>query len=302
MEQVRNLKSIQVFHAVSEHLNVTRAALALNTSQSAVSYHIKKLETEIGAPLFRRTPRGLEATEVGQELAAEVARGLSTIRAGMERAAGAAATLRVAMLPMFASRWLSSRLGAFWEAHPGSQLSIQNHNNTYARMENPKAFADLGIHWGQGAWPDFEATRLWPERLAVVCSPDYLAAKPIRRPSDLRGCMLLHVDDVRMWDEWHRLNGLVLRPDQPQMMLEDRHFQLSSTINGLGVSLFAEWLVLDELREGRLVNPFGHAYDTAFAYYLIQPKGAALTRPAQEFRDWLLEACADHEEETRRRG
>lgn len=280
---------------VCETLNVTRAAQILNTSQSSVSYHIKKLETELGTPLFRRTATGLHLTEAGDTLARHVARGLGAIGSGLEQVANRAGTVRVALLPMFASRWLSSRLGLLLENCPEMQLAIQNHNNSYAHMASPEAFADLGVQWGRGNWPDFEVTRLWPEKLVVVCSPDYLATHPIQTPADLAHCVLLHVDDTRMWEEWFGANGLHLPASQSQMMLEDRHFQLSSTINGLGVSLFASWLVQGELSRGDLVDPFGQVFDTGFAYHLIVPRETELSPAARQFHDWMTRVSGNQQ-------
>ncbi|MBY8977947.1 LysR family transcriptional regulator [Rhodobacteraceae bacterium NNCM2] len=291
--QIRNIKSIQVFHAVSEIGNVTRAANILNISQSSVSYHIKKLETDIGVALFRRTASGLELTDEGSLLYKHVERGLGAIQTGLAQVANRAGSIRVALLPMFASRWLSPRLGSLLETHTDLQLSIHNHNNKYAYMPNPEGFADLGIQWGRGNWESFDVSRLWSEKLVVVCSPGYLEAHPIRRPEDLDACTLLHVDDTRMWEEWFAANRLQLSGSQPQMMLEDRHFQLSSTINGLGVSLFASWLVTSELANGDLVNPFGRAFETSFAYHLIVPKLDETPQPVRQFRDWFLDICAD---------
>jgi len=289
MDPIRNLKSIQVFQLVHAHRNVSRAARALNASQSAVSYHIKKLEDDLGVALFRRTASGLEPTVDGATLAADVEQGLGAIRAGLARIGACGGSLRVAMLPMFGSRWLSPRLGAFWERRPGLRLAIQNHNNGYVRMDRAADFADLGIQWGRGPWPRFDCTPLWSERLVVVCSPDFRAAMAIETPADLRRCTLLHVDDAGMWEEWFTTNDLALSPHQPQMMLEDRHFQLSATINGLGVSLFAAWLVDDEVRDGKLVDPFGATWPTAFAYNLVEPAGLRLSPAAADFKAWLLE-------------
>jgi LysR family glycine cleavage system transcriptional activator len=287
--EIKNIKSIQVFNTVAEVQNVTRAAQLLNTSQSAVSYHIKKLEAELDAALFRRSAAGLELTESGVILAAHVARGLEAIRTGIEQSASRAGTIELALLPMFASRWLSSRLGALLEANPGLQLSIKNHNNNYAHIAKPERFADLGIQWGRGNWSKFKVTKLWPERLVVVCSPAYLAAHPIREPSDLTRCTLLHVDDTRMWEEWFVDNDVPNPVVPSRMMLEDRHFQLSSTINGLGVSLFASWAVRAELESGVLVNPFGTTFSTSFAYHLIVPLSAEMSPSVRKFHDWLLE-------------
>ncbi|WP_220798465.1 LysR substrate-binding domain-containing protein [Roseobacter sp. OBYS 0001] len=296
--KIRNITSIQVFNVASQTGNVTRAAQLLNISQSSVSYHIKKLETDLGCSLFRRTKKGLELTEEGTSLAIHVEKGLSMIQTGLERVANLAGSVKVALLPMFSSRWLSSRLGSLMELHPDLQLSMHNHNNSFARMQNPSSFADLGIQWGKGNWSGFDVHRLWPEKLAVVCSPAYLAAHPISQPMDLYKCNLLHVDDSRMWDEWLALNALTTNAGQAQMMLEDRHFQLSSTINGLGVSLFASWLVEEELRSGVLVNPFGRNFETSFAYHLIVPKGEKPSKPVEQFCDWLLQMRGSQAEGT----
>jgi LysR family glycine cleavage system transcriptional activator len=83
-------------------------------------------------------------------------------------------------------------------------------------------------------------------------------------------------------------NDQELAPKHSRMMLDDRHFQLSATINGLGVSLFVDWLVHDELRDGHLVQLFGRSFKTSFAYHVISPKDIALQPRAVEIRDWLL--------------
>ena len=286
---IRNMNSIQVFSVTSGVGNVTRAAQLLRISQSSVSYHIKKLETDLGYSLFRRTKQGLELTEEGAVLASHIEAGLNMIQTGLERVANQAGSVKVALLPMFSSRWLSSRLGGLMELHPDLQLSMHNHNNSFARMHNPANFADLGIQWGKGNWTGFDVHRLWPEKLAVVCSQTYLDGHPIRCPEDLHHCNLLHVDDNRMWEEWLLMNDVKTNATQAQMMLEDRHFQLSSTINGLGVSLFASWLVEDELKSGVLVNPFGKSYETSFAYHLIVPNGETPSKPVEQFCNWLLQ-------------
>ena len=296
MQQIRNIKSIQVFEAVARVKNVTNVARLLNTSQSSVSYHIKKLEADLRVALFKRTPTGLELTEDGAVLARHVERGLATIQTGLEKVVRKTDSVKVALLSMFATRWLSSRLGDLRDTHPGLQLTVQNHNNTYAKLDQPESFADLGIQWGRGDWKNFDVRRLWSEKLVVVCSPQFRVEHPIATPSDLENCTLLHVDDERMWAEWFSNNGLALSSSQPQMMLEDRHFQLSSTMNGLGVSLFTSWLVESELQSGTLINPFARHFDTSFAYHLMVPKDSQLSQAAIDFKGWLLGCCDQHED------
>lgn len=291
MQQVKNIKSLQVFSAVARCLNLTHAAREMNVSQSSVSYHIKKIEDEIGAPLFDRHAEGVRLTERGAVLAAHVERGLSAFRIGLEEVGSGGRLVRLAVLPMFASRWLSARLGSFWEEHPGLELTFQNHNNNYVSMKSPGDFADLGVQWGCGGWLGFQALPLWTEKIVVVCSPKLLPRRSLRKHTDIHNLPLLHVDDNSMWGEWFANAGLDMRLNKRQTTLDDRHFQLASTINGLGVSLFAESMIAPELRSGILINPFGHSFPTRFTYHLVVPESAQLSSSAWAFRAWLLGEC-----------
>jgi DNA-binding transcriptional LysR family regulator len=57
------------FAAVAEHLNISRAAVALHLSQPAVSGQLRVLQDEFGEPLYQRDGRGIRLTPVGEQLA-----------------------------------------------------------------------------------------------------------------------------------------------------------------------------------------------------------------------------------------
>lgn len=58
---------LRCFIAMAEELNFTRTAKKLYISQTAVSYHIRALEKELGVDLFARTTRKVALTEVGKQ-------------------------------------------------------------------------------------------------------------------------------------------------------------------------------------------------------------------------------------------
>lgn len=62
------MRQIECFLACREHRSFTAAARSLNLVQSAVSTSVAKLELELGARLFDRTPRALELTEAGRAM------------------------------------------------------------------------------------------------------------------------------------------------------------------------------------------------------------------------------------------
>lgn len=73
------LYHLKTFITVAEEGHLTRAAQRLNTSQPAVSAHIKNLEEELGIILFTRTPKGMRLTEEGAVLKTQAAAALSMI-------------------------------------------------------------------------------------------------------------------------------------------------------------------------------------------------------------------------------
>ncbi|MEU6479926.1 LysR family transcriptional regulator [Streptomyces sp. NPDC047017] len=62
------LRQLRYFAAVAEAGTVTEAARRLRIAQPSLSQQVKLLERRVGAPLFRRLPRGMELTEAGRLL------------------------------------------------------------------------------------------------------------------------------------------------------------------------------------------------------------------------------------------
>ena len=63
-----NLNLYKTFYEVAKHGSISLAAKKTFMSQPAISKSIKKLEEELGTPLFYRTLNGSELTEKGQAL------------------------------------------------------------------------------------------------------------------------------------------------------------------------------------------------------------------------------------------
>ena len=76
-----SLHLIRGFWVAARHLSFTRAAAELCLTQSAVSREIKKLEEQLGQPLFHRVNRTLQLTQAGAELYRTVDEALALIDA-----------------------------------------------------------------------------------------------------------------------------------------------------------------------------------------------------------------------------
>jgi DNA-binding transcriptional LysR family regulator len=85
-----SLAQIEYFVAVAEEGHVGRAARKLHVAQPAVSRQIRKLEDELRAPLFVRTPRGMRLSDSGSVFlwhAREILGGIEAARGAVQRAA-----------------------------------------------------------------------------------------------------------------------------------------------------------------------------------------------------------------------
>jgi DNA-binding transcriptional LysR family regulator len=79
-----SLAQIQYFMTVAEEGHVGRAARALRIAQPAVSRQIRRLEDELGASLFVRTPRGMTLSEPGHIFLGHARAILERVRAAEE--------------------------------------------------------------------------------------------------------------------------------------------------------------------------------------------------------------------------
>ncbi len=119
---------LRYFIALAEHLNFTRAARTLGIAQPPLSQQIRRLEEELGGPLFHRTSRQVRLTELGEALLprarlildqAQEARREIRARLGLERG-----LLRVGASGALARHLLPDLLDRYQRAYPGIELRI----------------------------------------------------------------------------------------------------------------------------------------------------------------------------------
>lgn len=117
-----DIAHLETFLAVVRHCSFTRAAEALDITQSGATRQVQRLEEEIGVPLLRRGRGDVQPTEDGQRFAVyaqSVVDGYRTFRRTPEAAqAGTAGDLRIAASTTPGEFLVPGLLSCFLERHP----------------------------------------------------------------------------------------------------------------------------------------------------------------------------------------
>lgn len=296
MSLVPPFTSLRMFEAVVRLGGFRLAAEDLGVTQSAVSQHVRRLEEWIGRTLLIRGARRSTPTADGHLLADAIASGFATITDACEtlRQKGRKddRPLMISTPPGFALKWLFPRLIRFDQEHPDIPVSISTDRIPIDFTNDQET---LAIRYGLGRYPGLHVEKLFGETLFPVCAPSLLDHDPpLKKASDLAHHTLL-VDEIVMirgegpsWQSWFSEAGLPNDIGARTRRFGQANMVVQAAIEGLGVALGREPLVIDELMAGRLVRPFDIVAQSVFSYYLVCPKDRLDDRKVRAFREWLL--------------
>ncbi len=167
-----DLKQLEYFVRVAEMGSFTRAAIALNVAQPALSRQVRLLEVELRQNLLKRNGRGASPTEAGQ-LLLEHGRGiLYQVERAREELARARSGLtgRVALgLPPSVARVLTVPLTrAFREKMPDAHLSISEGLSAAMQESLLTGRLDIALLYNAQATSGLELSPLLKEELWLV--------------------------------------------------------------------------------------------------------------------------------------
>ncbi|WP_294643203.1 LysR family transcriptional regulator [uncultured Aureimonas sp.] len=185
-----DLNTLAVFAVIAEETSLRAAADRLGVTRSAISQSLRRLETELGVSLVRRTTRSMSLTEEGERLREEIAPAIADMRAALDgvRAHGAEVRgqLRLAVSSIAESVLSGSLLAGFSAAHPRIQLDVLVTDEEFDIVA--EGF-DAGVRLGEVIEADMIAVPVsGDQRQVAVATPGYVArAGAPAHPGELVG-------------------------------------------------------------------------------------------------------------------
>lgn len=285
---------IRVFVQVGLRGSLSEAARALNLTQPAVSYQIKRAEQEFGTPLIRRLHRGVELTESGEAL-------FDILSVSVDRVDGLASRIRARtgqhLLRLhtdyaFSALWLIPRIHLFSQANPGIDIQVIASQHTDPGQLRPN---DVAVLFGTKDSFGPDASLLMVERVVPVCAPGLARANPSGRPGSFQ---LIHLDSSSPspWLDWRRYlsavgQGVEPLKDSGNLRLNTYSLVIEAAVGGQGLALGWCGLIDDHLERGALV-PVGKEVTLARSGYFLVGNGEGGVA-TQRLKDWLLQQMDD---------
>ena len=187
---------LRIVHAVEQHGSLTSAAKELCVTQSALSHTMRKLEDNLGTPVWLREGRSLRLTQSGRYLLNIANRVLPLLDHAEEKlkqiAQGERGTLRIGMECHPCYQWLLKVVSPFLDAWPDVDVDVKQKfqfggvgallDYEIDLLVTPDPFYKSGLSFT----PVFDY-----EQVLVVSKDHPLASRPYIEAEELRDEVLL---------------------------------------------------------------------------------------------------------------
>ncbi len=272
--------------------SVSRSAIALNLTQSAVSRSIASLEERLGVRLFHRVRKRLHLSDAGRAMvhdSREILERLDSSARMIMAFGGGGDVLRLGVLPTFATNWLIPRLPEFLTLHPEVSIDLAS---VLHPVDFEKTPFDAVIQRAVMARKDTDVFNLLEESLITVAAPSLVATDKELSGDDLARYPFIQLATrPELWDDWFA-NAGIARTDR----LEGPRFQhfdmvLSAAQAGMGIALLPDIFAHQAINSGALVKVHPRTLAGATPYALIRPAVREASSAMDAFAAWLLTAA-----------
>ena len=264
----------RAFESAARRLSFTAAAEEIGMTQSAVSQHVKSLETSLGVALFIRRPRGLSLTDDGRKLLPQVSSALETLTVAARNfdTVPSKNVLTVAASVSIAQWLISPRLNEFTNKNPEINIRFLS---TIWPDDFHTVRADVEIPFGSQKQFGRNATRLEPSGLVALKSPKF--------SGNIESSTL--IESVGTSDGWKLWAESVGGNPMPKIFVDSYGAAMNLAINGNGIALVSNILAQDAIRSGKLIMADKTLLTCNEGYYLRYDDKNLL---AKQFHDWLI--------------
>lgn len=288
------LQQLRLFESVSRLGSYTRAADEFFITQPAVSIQIKRLEEQVGLPLFEQVGKKTFPTAAGKTVYAaslDIINRLEGLRISIEELKGTVKGALQMSVVSSAKYFLPKILGGFLQSYPDVEpkLKFTNRARVIDRlMSNDDDFVVMG------QIPKHENLQAYPflnNILGIVAHSDHpLANKKnitLKELAKQRFLIREAGSGTRyVFDQLLQEHGIEI---EPYMELGSSEALKQAVMAGLGIAVLSLHTVQLERDVNKLTVLDVEGFPLKRRWYAVHLKGKKLSLVAQTFLDYILE-------------
>lgn len=270
---------LQLFTSVVEHRSFSAAARAHGTATPAASKRVARLESLLGARLLERTTRRVLPTDAGAAFYARATRILSDLGDAENEVATLGGkprgTLRVSAPLLLGERHLVPLLTEFFAKYPDIRVEVVV-SDTFVNLLADRF--DVALRVGPLVDASLVRVRVGDTPAIVVAAPSYLKRMGTpETPRDLARHNCLRFSNLTATQEWRfksargKQHSMTV-PTVGNLMINHGGGLREAAIAGIGIARLPDFLIANELANGKLVR--------LLRSYEAEPTGIHLVYPA----------------------
>ena len=243
------IHQLRYFCAVARTVSFTRAAQHERVAQPSLSQQIRKLEEELGAPLFDRLGRTIRLTQLGEAFlprARAILRQVDESKLEIQELAGAErGKLVIGAIPTVAPYFLPERLASFARKFPGVEISVVEEMTAELLSLVQRGTVDVALLALPVPSTHCQCQELFRERLFVVVPGSHrLSRAPEVRLAEIEAEPFLLLKEGHCFRE-NTLAVCGRARVRPNVAFESGQFAtiLAMVAAGVGVSIVPEMAV-----------------------------------------------------------
>jgi len=283
---------MKAFVEVVENGGYSAAARKTGRSKALLSKYVRDLEDELQALLINRTTRTLSLTEAGQdyfESAIEIMQRIEEAKESVRQSgSGVGGTLRVAAPRSLAPIGNIFPIVEFAKTYPEIKLEVDFDDRVVDLVEER---FDVAIRIGKLENSSLIAKRLGDNRLLYCASSAFLKkhGKP-KEPRDLANMPCIVDTNWRGKNNWpftgpdgQSFNQAV----NSIMEVNDPEVGKRAALQGLGIAIVPEFVVLEEVKSGKLISILENYIAQGSGFYAVYPNRRHVPAKVRTFIDFM---------------
>jgi LysR family transcriptional regulator, hydrogen peroxide-inducible genes activator len=272
------IHQLRYFVAVADEGSFSRAAAKVRVAQPSLSQQIRKLEAELGQPLFDRLPRSVVLTEAGRcliDYARQILASIGDARRCVDELKGeVSGALAVGAIPTIAPYVLPELVVTFQKHYPQVTLEIVEDVTDGITRRIEAGELDVALASTCQPSPSLRREPLGTEPLLALVPEEHpLAKRDLVESDDLKSqrFLLLHEMHCLSQQVNHLLESRRLRPE-----IALAGSQLSTIANmvaaSIGISIVPQMMVKHHATPGCVSLPFAPPVPERELNFLSNPR------------------------------